>query len=349
MADLERIVHYANEHESHWSRQIDGTFGAHQKEQPPWNKLLGPIHDRGPATGVILHKGKKLIDWGTPDRADLTYSVVKTYLALVAGVAWDKGLITDIDSRVGSQLPGIGFDSDHNHTITWRQLLQQTSEWEGTLWGIPDQVDRNSTATYGRPASGPKGAARPLQEPGSYWEYNDIRVNQLAYALLMLFKQPLPEVFFQYILTPLQASDNWQWVGYENSWVTIDGKRMQSVTGGTHWGGGMSISANDQALIGKMMLNDGKAGDTVVLSSKWIEQMITPCAIAPFYGYMVWLNTEQKIFDSLSESAVIAVGAGSSLVCLDREYDLIVVIRWIEANAANGLLKKVIQAINDLA
>jgi len=96
-----------------------------------------------------------------------------------------------------------------------------------------------------------------------------------------------------------------------------------------------------------MMLNNGRAGDTVVLSEKWIKQMITPCDIVPFYGYMVWLNTGKRIFDSLSESAVIAVGAGSSLVCLDSEYDLVVVARWIEANAANGLFEKIIKTVND--
>ena len=131
-------------------------------------------------------------------RADLTFSVAKTYLALLAGVAQGHGLLPDEDEPVVARLPGIGFDSAHNRSVTWAQLLTQTSEWEGTSFGLPDTVDRwRKVAQDPRPAAGPKGGARPLQAPGSYWEYNDVRINQLALALLHLFRRPLPEVFLE--------------------------------------------------------------------------------------------------------------------------------------------------------
>ena len=34
------------------------------------------------------------------------------------------------------------FETPHNRTITWDNLLRQTSDWEGTLWGKPDWADR---------------------------------------------------------------------------------------------------------------------------------------------------------------------------------------------------------------
>ena len=36
-----------------------------------------------------------------------------------------------------------GFDAPQNRPITWEHLLTNTSEWEGTLFGKPDLVDRN--------------------------------------------------------------------------------------------------------------------------------------------------------------------------------------------------------------
>jgi CubicO group peptidase (beta-lactamase class C family) len=63
-------------------------------------------------------------------------------LALLAGVAQARGLLPDVDRPVAAQLPGIGFNTPHNAPITWRQLLEQTSEWEGSCFGLPDQVDR---------------------------------------------------------------------------------------------------------------------------------------------------------------------------------------------------------------
>src|SRR4029079_11090427 len=123
----------------------------------------GPVHDRGPVSGTILLEGRTLCEWGEPRRADLTFSVAKTYLALLAGVAHDQGLLPDVDEPVGVRVRGIGFDSGANAQVTWAHLLQQTSEWEGECFGVPDQVVRYRTLQFQRvTASGKKGDRRPL-------------------------------------------------------------------------------------------------------------------------------------------------------------------------------------------
>ena len=55
---------------------------------------------------------------------------------------------------------------------------------------------------------------------------------------MMLFKKPLPVILNEQIMTPLGASNTWRWEGYRNSFVEIDSQKMQSVSGGAHWGGG---------------------------------------------------------------------------------------------------------------
>jgi hypothetical protein len=112
------------------------------------------------------------------------------------------------------------------------------------------------STTRARPA-GPKGGARPLQAPGTYWEYNDVRINQLSLALLHLFGRPLPEVFRDAVLQPLGAQDASAWEPYDDAWLEVDGRRVQSVPGGTHWGGGVSISARDQARLAQLVLQGG--------------------------------------------------------------------------------------------
>ncbi len=97
-----------------------------------------------------------------------------------------------------------------------------------------------------------------MQVPGTRWEYNDVRINQFSLALLHLFGRPLPEVFREPIMRPLGASENWRWVGYDNAWVEVGGRRVLSVPGGTHWGGGLSISANDQIKGGPTVLGSGQ-------------------------------------------------------------------------------------------
>jgi CubicO group peptidase (beta-lactamase class C family) len=241
---------------------------------------------------------------------------------------------------------GIGFDSGRNAQVTWAHLLQQTSEWEGSCLGVPEQVDRYRTLQFQGPApAGRKGDPRPLQAPGTFWEYNDVRINQLSLALLHLFGQPLPEMFREHIMRPIGASENWRWEGYDNAWVEIAGRRMQSVPGGTHWGGGVSIGSIDQARIGQLLLDDGQANGRQVLSAQWIARMRTPCPIAPFYGFLIWLNHARQVFPSAPESSYFAIGAGSSFTWIEPERRMVVVVRWIDADHADGFFRRVLEAV----
>ena len=346
---LQDAIAFAIAHETAWTREIGDGWGIHHQDPAPHNRLLGPVHARGPVSGTILVDGASVASWGEPERADLTFSIAKTYLALLAGVAHDRGLLPDENEPVGARVRGIGFDDGRNAQVTWKHLLQQTSEWEGECFGLPDRVDRYRVLSFQGSEGvdlGRKGDARALRAPGTYWEYNDVRINQLSLALLHLFRRPLPDCFREAIMRPAGASENWDWRGYEHAWVEIDGRRMQSVPGGTHWGGGVSISSNDQALIGQMMLDAGRANGTQVLSQEWIARMLTPCAIAPFYGYLTWLNQGRRVFPSLPESSWFAIGAGSSFMWVEPQRRLVVIVRWIEAEHADAFFARVLDALD---
>jgi CubicO group peptidase (beta-lactamase class C family) len=347
---LEQAVQFAIDHETPWSREIDANWGIHHDDPPPWNRLLGPVHARGPVSGTIVLEGKTLLSWGEPSRADLTFSIAKTYLALLAGIAYDRGLLPDVDEPVGARISGIGFDKGRNAEVTWAQLLQQTSEWEGECFGVPDQVDRYRVLHFqGATAKGRKGDPRPLQEPGTFWEYNDVRINQLSLALLHLFGRPLPEVFRDSIMQPVGASNDWRWEGYDNSWIELGGRRVQSVPGGTHWGGGLSISSLDQARVGKLLLDDGQVQGRQVISAEWVRRMRKPCAIAPFYGYLVWLNHAQRVFPSAPPTSYFAIGAGSSFTWIEPQRHMVLVVRWIDADFADEFFGRVLRALDEFA
>jgi CubicO group peptidase (beta-lactamase class C family) len=94
-----------------------------------------------------------------------------------------------------------------------------------------------------------------------------------------------------------------------------------------------------------MLLDDGVANGRRVLSSEWIARMRTPCAIAPFYGYLVWLNTDRKIFPSVPASSYFGVGAGSSFTWIEPERRMAVIVRWLNPAAADGFFGRVLNAI----
>lgn len=346
-ARLQSAIDFSLANEVGWSRDTTGVWGVHQTDPAPYNRLYGPVHPRGGVSGVIRQGGQILAQWGEPARADLTFSVAKAYLALIAGLAFDDGLL-DPHQRISDTLPGIpglGFDDEHNRQVTWHQMLQQTSEWSGTCFEIPDQVDHYRSLTFAPAPKGIKGQARPLQTPGTYWEYNDVRINQLSLALLHLFRRPLPEVFRERITEPAGLSSDWKWVGYDHAWITLDGKRMPSVPGGSHWGAGVSISALDQSLIAELMLHEGLINGKRVLSTEWFKRMQTPCELAPYYGYLVWLNHNKLIFSTVPETSYFAFGAGGNFTWVEPTLDLTVVVRWLNSDQANDFFGKVMDAI----
>lgn len=333
------------------------TFG-----KEPFGEGIGPFADRGEATGLIIYKGYIVAQWGEPFRCDMTHSVTKSFLSAVVGVAVDQGLIRNVKDTVAPYVPPIEwydpkapinrtaedfgkpqllfpFASTHNSTITWDDLLRQTSDWEGTLWGKPDWADRPD-------ADANKWLNRPRNKPGSTYEYNDVRVNVLALAATSVWRKPLPQVLKQTIMDPIGASNTWRWTGYRNAWIVLDGQPVQSVSGGGHWGGGMFINAYDMARFGWLTLNRGKWNGKQLLSEEWIKKSLTPTVPKSDYGYMNWfLNTDRKFLPSAPATAFTHVGNGNNLIYVDPEHELVAVIRWIDGRAQDGVIKKILEAL----
>lgn len=335
---------FAKANETPWDRDLGKVIGQGHFEPPPWNEIIGHVRPRGGPAGVIIKEGRIVAEWGDANRPDMTFSCAKSCISMCIGLAMDDGLIKDPNTPIRELVDDGGFVSEQNREITWAQMLQLTSEWEGELFGKPDLVDRNrSLATEGKNAE--KGKARPLQAPGAHWEYNDVRVNRLALAALRVLKRPLPEVFAERIMQPIGASGNWEWHGYLNSWIDVDGHMMQSVSGGAHWGGGMFISARDQARIGVLMARGGIWNGQRLISESYIKNATTPCPINADYGWLWWLNALQTRLPSAPSHGFQAVGAGGNSIWIDPEADLVVASRWLNPAAIDQFLAKVYAAV----
>ena len=160
-----------------------------------------------------------------------------------------------------------------------------------------------------------------------------------------LFKEPLPWVFEKAVRKPCACGDLFRWEGYEQGLSLVNGKTMMSVPGGSHWGGGVSISAMDQARIGLMLMRHGRSDNgQQVISQRWIEAMQEPCEVAPFYGYLVWLNQQGSLFKSAPKSSWFALGAGSSVTWVDQTLELVVIMRWIDAAKTNDCIDMIMSA-----
>ncbi len=336
-------------------------LAAHHRSfgREPHGEPVGPFKVRGPQTGLVVRHGYIVAEWGEPDRVDQTFSVTKTFVSTMAGLALDRGMIRSVNDPVRSYFapvvladgdgepgdqqgrrPKLLFESEHNRTVTWDHLLRQTSDWEGTLWGKPEWADRPT----GEPST---WATRPRVPAGTVYEYNDTRINVLALSLQNIWRRPLPEVLRELVMDPIGASPTWRWVGYDNSWIALDGHLVQAVGGGGHWGGGMFISAYDQARLGLLTLWRGTWGDRQIFSEQWFRKATTPGPANKGYGYCnYFLNTDRESLPNAPASAFTHRGNGANIIYVDPENDLVVVTRWIDNSALNEFIGMVLDALD---
>ncbi|MCM8570794.1 serine hydrolase [Gramella jeungdoensis] len=310
-------------------------------EHEPYHEILGPTKRRGGPAGMILKNGYLVAKWGDTKRVDMTFSVTKSFLSTTALIARDKNLIKDFEEPVVNYVWDDTFEGEHNSKITWKHLLHQNSDWSGQLWGGFDWADRPP-----QDQSIDEWRSRELHEPGTYFKYNDVRVNVLAYSLLNVFRMPLPKVLKKNIMDPIGSSQSWRWFGYENSWTTIDGLKMQSVSGGGHSGGGMFINTEDMARFGLLFMNNGKWNEKELISEDLITEAMQPSTPNPNYGYMWWLNSEgDRNMENIDTDIFYAAGFGGNFIIIDQKNKMVIVTRWLEPSKLEDFLNLVYKNI----
>lgn len=359
-AKLNEAIRFAQANESSLPKNL-WLSQAMQYGKEPFSDPIGPMTDRGPAAGIIVYKGYIVAEWGNPSSVEMTHSVTKSMVSSVVGLAYDKGLIASLDDKVHGYLPPVEvlnsegiqanqnpvaktsflypFETEHNRKISWDHLLRQTSDWEGVLWGKPDWADRPSDKPM-------EWLTRKRFEPGTVYKYNDTRVNALALAATLVWRKPLTEVLREHIMSPIGASNTWAWTGYKNAWIVVDGKLIQSVSGGGHFGGGVFINAYDMARLGLLTLRKGNWNGKQILSEEWIRKATTPGSENSGYGFMnYFLNTDRKLYPSAPATAYAHIGNGTNAIYVDSENDIVMVARWIEDKSLDGLIQRVLSAL----
>ena len=311
----------------------------------PYHSIKGPTKKRGGTNGLIIKDGYIIASWGDTKRVDMTFSVTKSYLSAVTGIAVDKNLIRSEKDFVSNYVWDKTFDGEKNSLITWEHLLNQSSDWFGNLFGINHWEDRPDISK-----SIDEWRSEPQKEPGTNYKYNDVRVNVLAYSLLQVFRESLPKVLKKTIMDPIDASDTWRWYGYENSWVNIDGIKTQSVSGGGHNGGGIFISSEDHARFGLLFLNKGMWNGKKIISKEWIEKSISPSKTNPEYGYMWRINSklgedyQTTDWKNVPTNIFYGSGFGGNKVIIIPDENMVIVGRWFGSETESTFIKMILDS-----
>ena len=131
---------------------------------------------------------------------------------------------------------------------------------------------------------------------------------------------------------------------YDNAVVEIDGRRLPSVPGGTHWGAGLRIHAEDQEKVGRLVLQRGDWAGKQLVPAQWLEWSLAPCPLNASYGFLWWLNGAGR-HPLAPRSSVFAQGAGGNYTWIWPEGEVVAVARWIHPDALGRFCQMVVEAV----
>ncbi|MEU4425203.1 serine hydrolase domain-containing protein [Actinoplanes sp. NPDC024001] len=149
---------------------------------------------------VLLH-GEPVFDrhFGGPVVADI-FSVTKSVLATVYGVAAAQGLLPGLDEPLHEVLPELRDTPARGQT--WRHLLTMT---RGSVVDGPWDIDEVMALPHGRVAR--IAAAPRLDEPGTTFRYDNGAYHLLSAGLGRVLGRPLADYATDQVFRPLGITD----------------------------------------------------------------------------------------------------------------------------------------------
>lgn len=261
----------------------------------------------GTASFIAVQHGRIVESWGDIGRRLQLYSVRKSLLSALIGIAVSEGKI-ELDATLGSlgidDVPPVLTEAEKQATV--RQLLQSRSGiYRPALVEMPSQVAR-------RPVRG-------SHPPGTFWYYNNWDFNVLGTIYERAVGTSLFEMFQQRIGNPIGMQD----------YRPRDGRYVRGEVS-LHPAYPFHMSARDLARFGLLYLRSGRWRDQAIVPPSWVTDSTTASSqtyLRSGYGYMWWTGFPDRrvAIMNLSPGGFWADGNYGQFIIIDPVNDLVVV------------------------
>ncbi|WP_067825537.1 serine hydrolase domain-containing protein [Nocardia inohanensis] len=234
------------------------------------------------------------------------WSVTKSIVSLVAGIAWDRGLL-DLGAPIDTYLPaGLG-DPEHR-SITVENLLTESSGLrvgvltEGITGVIP--VD---------PFSAVQALGVPFDDPpGTAFQYSQRNVDLLSYVIELAVGEPLQQ---------FAQRELFDRIGIQRG----DYYWARDRSGHTYGYAHLTIPPDDLSRLGMLVANNGRWGEEQVVSAGYLRRATTASEHNSCYGYLFWLGPDcAENPDYLPADVFAMSGLGQQNVYVIPSLDLMV-------------------------
>jgi CubicO group peptidase (beta-lactamase class C family) len=268
----------------------------------------------------------------TKDDCVHVMSVTKSIMALLIGIAIDKGQIHSVDDKVLDYFPEYKVKRGEKtiYEVTIRHLITMRAPYKGK--GDPwSKVCSSENWTY--TSLDFLGGKKGLTDE---FKYSSVCLHILSGILYKATKMKPVDFANEYLFEPLGIKKHKTYIAKsaeehreftisklpkENVWFS---DRQELGTPGY----GLCFCAEDMAKIGVLCLNNGRFDGKQIVSSAWIEEMTRPRAVegkhfrGMAYGYLWWIvDRDKKIYAAIGNSGnVIYVNPEKNLVVAVASY-----------------------------
>ncbi|NVJ97033.1 MAG: serine hydrolase [Alphaproteobacteria bacterium] len=259
-------------------------------------RSISALMDLTGTTGLLVAKDGTILfeEYYQGEQADdrhIQFSVTKSFISALFGIATHDGLIDSIDDPVTKYLPemkGSGYDGvTVRHVLTMSTGIRFTEDYGD----LTSDVNRMSmTIGTGGSLDAFAASLKRDRDPGTFNDYVSVNTHVLGMILKRVTGQTI---------TQLLEEKLWQPMGMEHdAYFLIDGKGMEVAMGG------LQASLRDMARMGRLYLNEGRWDGKQIVPADWVKASVTPeaphlmpgfdnpASETPFgYGYQWWIPT----------------------------------------------------------
>jgi len=281
---------------------------------------------------VVAYKNNKKVYsecWNDYKPCDCTHvmSATKSVMAILFGIALDKGQINSVDDKVLDYFPDYKVKRGEKtiYDVTIKHLLTMRAPYKckGDPWSKVCSSDNWTYASLDF-LGGRKGLT-------DEFNYQTVCLHMLSGILYKATNIKTVDYANEHLFAPLGIKNRVNYLAEtaeEHKQFTIGKSPKDNIwfcdTDGLCTPGyGLCMSAEDMAKIGLLCLNKGSFDNKQIVSSKWIEEMTRPRIVESNnfrgmkYGYLWWIIDRRK-------NIYAAIGNSGNVIYVNPEKNIVI-------------------------
>jgi CubicO group peptidase (beta-lactamase class C family) len=277
-------------------------------------RLDDALHGTDTRAFVVVHRGRVVVErysgGSGPKTLETSFSVAKSFVSTLVGIAIDEGRIGSVDDPVTRYVPELAARDPRFKQVTLRELLTMSSGLRYQESSFPSPRGDDTTTYYGVDLR--KDALEQTkieQAPGREWHYNNYNPLLLGLALERATGMSVSDYMASRLWQPLGADSDASW--------SLDSKR----SGFEKMESGLNATALDYARFGLLFLHGGEWNGRRIVSREWVRaatRIHTATDYPNPYGYFWWIDGKRP-------DRSYAFGNYGQYIYVDPHADVVVV------------------------